>query len=74
MSLFKSVCARQAKDPYIIPIAERIAIAGAHAFACSGSIGIAILTKPYDPSFNRIAASNTEPTVGAAVCASGSHV
>ena len=31
-------------------------------------------TKPYAPSFSRIAASTTEPPVGASVCASGSQV
>ena len=30
--------------------------------------------KPYAPSFRRTAASSTEPTVGASVCASGSQV
>ena len=67
INLFRSVCARHAKDPYIIPIAARIAIAGAHSLACCGSIGIAILTNPYDPSLRRIAARITDPTVGAAV-------
>ena len=47
---------------------------GAHAAAASGSIGIAILMKPYVPSFSNTAASITDPTVGAWVCASGSHV
>ncbi len=35
---------------------------------------MAILMKPYVPSFRRIAASSTEPCVGASVWASGSQV
>ena len=31
-------------------------------------------TKPYAPIFSVIAASTTEPPVGASTCASGSHV
>ena len=30
--------------------------------------------KPYAPTFSMIAASTTEPPVGASTCASGSHV
>ena len=39
-----------------------------------GSIGMAMRTKPYVPSFSRIAARITEPCVGAWVWASGSQV
>ncbi len=49
-------------------------MAGAHWRAISGRIGMLILMKPYEPSFRRMAASSTEPTVGAAVWASGSQV
>ena len=31
------------------------------------------LRKPYTPSFNKIPARRTEPTVGASTCASGNH-
>ena len=47
---------------------------GAQEWAACGRIGMAMRTKPYVPSFRRMAARNTEPTVGASVCASGSHV
>ena len=49
-------------------------ITGAHFTAACGRIGSAMRTKPYVPSFSRIAARITEPAVGACVCASGSHV
>ena len=49
-------------------------MAGAQALASSGRIGMEIRMNPYDPSFRRMAASSTEPTVGAAVWASGSQV
>ena len=32
------------------------------------------LIKPYTPSFSKIPASKTEPTVGASTCASGSQI
>ena len=40
----------------------------------SGRIGSVKRTNPYAPSLSRIAASTTEPPVGASVCASGSQV
>ena len=52
----------------------RMPIAGAHALAASGRNGMAMRTNPYVPSFSRIAARITEPTVGAWVWASGSQV
>ncbi len=58
----------------MIPMTARIAIAGAQLTASSGRMGSEILMNPYEPSFRRMAASSTEPTVGAAVCASGSQV
>ena len=58
----------------MMPITASRPIHGAQLFAASGSIGNAIRMNPYVPSFSRIAASSTEPTVGASVCASGSHV
>ena len=58
----------------MIPMHASPPIHGAHDFAACGSIGSAMRMKPYAPSFRRIAASSTEPTVGASVCASGSHV
>jgi hypothetical protein len=52
----------------------RMPIQGAHTRAASGRTGNAILTNPYVPIFSRMPARCTEPTVGASVCASGSHV
>ena len=52
----------------------RMPITGAHALAASGRNGMAMRTKPYVPSFSRIAARITEPCVGAWVWASGSQV
>ena len=42
--------------------------------APSGAIGSTIRTNPYVPIFSSTPASSTEPTVGAAVCASGSQL
>src|SRR5207237_9022512 len=50
------------------------AMAAAHLWAGAGRIGRAMRTKPYVPSFRRMAARITEPTVGASVWASGNHV
>ena len=58
----------------MMPITARMPITGAHSLAPCGSIGSAIRTKPYVPSFRRIAARMTEPWVGAWVWASGSQV
>ncbi len=58
----------------MMPITARMAIAGAQLCASWGRIGSEIRMKPYDPSFSMIAASRTDPTVGAAVWASGSQV
>jgi len=55
-------------------ITARMAMAGAQIFAACGRIGRATRMNPYAPIFSRIPASRTEPTVGASVCASGSHV
>ena len=58
----------------MMPITASSPIQGAHVCAASGRMGSAMRMNPYAPSFRRIAASRTEPTVGASVCASGSHV
>src|SRR5579871_960707 len=58
----------------MIPMTASPPIHGAHRWAASGRVGRAILMKPYVPSFSRIAARITEPTVGASVWASGSQV
>ena len=55
-------------------ITARMAIAGAQSRASSGRMGMLIRMNPYEPSFNMMAARRTEPTVGAAVWASGSQV
>jgi hypothetical protein len=47
---------------------------GAHAFAASGRIGMAMRMNPYVPNFSKMAAKMTEPCVGACVCASGNQV
>ena len=49
----------------MMPMTARTAITGAHSTAPSGSIGMAMRTKPYVPSFSRMAARMTEPCVGA---------
>ena len=58
----------------MIPITASRPIHGAQSCAAWGRTGSAIRMNPYAPSFRRTAASSTEPTVGASVCASGSHV
>src|SRR6187402_1825676 len=58
----------------MIPITASPPIHGAHSLAADGRIGMAIRMNPYVPSFRRMAARITEPTVGASVWASGSHV
>jgi hypothetical protein len=55
-------------------INDRPIIIGANFSHAWGSIGKENLTRPYAPSFSRIAASTTEPPVGASVWASGSQV
>src|SRR5471032_842968 len=49
-------------------------ISQAHWWLASGAIGSEKRTKPYAPSFSMIAASTTEPPVGASTLASGNHV
>ena len=58
----------------MMPMTASSPIQGAHSTAPSGRIGIAMRTKPYVPSFSRIAARMTDPWVGAWVWASGSQV
>uniref|UniRef100_A0A6J7PW42 Unannotated protein n=1 Tax=freshwater metagenome TaxID=449393 RepID=A0A6J7PW42_9ZZZZ len=58
----------------MMPITDSRPIHGANTFAAWGRIGRAMRTKPYVPSFRRIAARMTEPCVGAWVWASGSQV
>src|SRR5207253_2266587 len=58
----------------MMPMTASKPIQGAHEWAALGRIGMAIRTKPYVPSFRRMAARITEPTVGASVWASGSQV
>ena len=58
----------------MMPITASTPIIGAHFTAACGRNGMAMRTKPYVPSFSRIAARITEPCVGAWVCASGSQV
>src|ERR687891_1170725 len=55
-------------------IAARAPIHGAYFSAPYGRIGRAMRMNPYVPIFSMIAASSTEPIVGASVWASGSHV
>ena len=58
----------------MMPITASTPIDGAHFTAACGRNGMAMRTKPYVPSFSRIAARITEPCVGAWVWASGSQV
>src|SRR3954465_2633139 len=58
----------------MIPTTASRPIHGAHDCAALGSIGSAVRMKPEVPSFSMIAASSTDPTVGASVWASGNQV
>src|SRR5438270_10955849 len=58
----------------MMPITANNPIHGAHVWAGLGRMGMANRTKPDVPSFSRMAARITEPTVGASVWASGNHV
>jgi hypothetical protein len=58
----------------MMPMTASNPIHGAHEWAAFGRIGMAMRMKPYVPSFSRMAARITEPTVGASVWASGSQV
>src|SRR5262249_24897876 len=53
---------------------ESVKIKGAKAWLASGNIGSEKRKKPYPPILRRIAASTTEPAVGASTCAAGSKV
>jgi len=52
----------------------RAAIHGPNCRDASGKSGRQKRTNPYVPIFSRTPARMTEPAVGAATCASGSHV
>jgi len=58
----------------MIPMTARTPMNGAQRSASCGRIGMAMRMNAYVPSFSKIAARMTEPTVGAAVWASGSQV
>ena len=58
----------------MMPMTASTPMHGAHFTAACGRIGMAMRTKPYVPSFSRMAARMTEPCVGAWVWASGSQV
>src|SRR5260363_152116 len=53
---------------------DRTITKGASRRLASGTIGSEKRRKPYAPSLSMIAASTTEPPVGASTCASGSQV
>ena len=57
-----------------MPTTAKAARYGAKVRMPSGAIGSTIRTRPYVPIFSRTPASSTEPTVGAAVWASGSQL
>lgn len=58
----------------MIPATAKAARYGAKVRIPSGAIGSRMRTKPYVPIFRRTPARRTEPTVGAAVWASGSQL
>jgi hypothetical protein len=74
ISRLRSRWARQASAAYTMAITASTPIHGAQVRDASGRTGRAIRTNPYVPIFRRIPARSTEPTVGASVWASGSHV
>src|SRR5260364_54752 len=55
-------------------ISDRTITKGASRRLASGTIGCENRRKPYGPSLSMIAASTTEPPVGASTCAAGSQV
>ncbi len=59
---------------YTTAISDSAIIMPSSWWLASGAIGNDSRRKPYAPSFSMIAASTTEPPVGASTCASGSHV
>ncbi len=73
MSRLSSACARHTRLATTIPVAARTASTGAASRAPSGARPPATRMSPYVPSLSSTPASSTEPTVGAAVCAAGSH-
>ena len=58
----------------MIATTESPKIKGVKKIEASGNIDKLNLIKPYPPSFNKIPANITEPSVGASTCASGSQV
>lgn len=58
----------------MMPVTARAARYGAKVRIPSGAIGRTIRTNPYVPILSRTPARSTDPTVGAAVWASGSQL
>ena len=58
----------------MIATTDSVNTSGARSAEASGNIGSEKRRNPYPPILRRIAASTTEPAVGASTCASGSHV
>jgi hypothetical protein len=69
-----SACTSATSPMYTTAISESAIIIHASWREASGRIGSEKRTKPYAPSLSRMAASTTEPPVGASVWASGSQV
>ena len=59
---------------YTTAISDSAMISQSSSRLASGAIGSEKRRKPYPPIFSMMAASTTEPPVGASTCASGSQV
>src|SRR3546814_11288733 len=69
-----SSCTSATMPTYTIAISDSAIISIANSWLASGTMGSEKRRKPYTPIFSMIAASTTEPPVGASTSASGSQV
>ncbi len=69
-----SRCASATKPMYTTAISDSAMMSQSSSRAASGVIGKENLKKPYPPIFSMMAASTTEPPVGASTWASGNQV
>ena len=69
-----SRCANATKPMYTTAINDNAMINQSSSRLASGAMGRENLKKPYPPILSMMAASTTEPPVGASTCASGNQV
>ncbi len=69
-----SRCASATKPMYTTAISDSAMISQSSSRLASGAMGRENRRKPYPPIFSMMAASTTEPPVGASTCASGNQV